>query len=74
MKTTNHTLRSALTHLYRSEQGAEGLEKILIVAAIVLPFLGVLILLRDRISSWLGTSWETSTQDANLTNPALNAP
>jgi Flp pilus assembly pilin Flp len=74
MKTNNHTLRSALTHLIRSEQGAEGLEKILIVAAIVLPFLGVLILLRDRISSWLGTSWETSTQDANLTNPTINAP
>ena len=37
MKTNNQSLRSALTHLYRSEQGAEGLEKILIVAAIALP-------------------------------------
>jgi len=38
---------------HRDEQGAEGLEKILIIAAVVLPLLGVLIFFRDEIQNWL---------------------
>lgn len=41
--------------LYRDERGAEGLEKILIIAAIALPLLGLLIYFRGVISEWLGT-------------------
>lgn len=42
-----------LKQAHRDEQGAEGLEKILIIAAIVLPLLGVLIFFRDEIQNWL---------------------
>ncbi|MBI1367517.1 MAG: hypothetical protein GC162_02570 [Planctomycetes bacterium] len=41
--------------LYRDERGAEGLEKLLIIAAIVLPLLALLIFARDWISEWVGT-------------------
>lgn len=41
--------------LYRDERGAEGLEKILIIAAVALPLLGLLIFFRNTISEWLGT-------------------
>lgn len=44
-----------LGRLYRDERGAEGLEKLLIIAAIVLPLLGLLIFARDWISEWVGT-------------------
>ncbi len=33
---------------FRDDRGAEGLEKILIIAAIVLPLLGVLLYFRDQ--------------------------
>lgn len=40
--------------LHRDERGAEGLEKLLIVAAVVLPLLGLLIYFRDYITEWVG--------------------
>jgi Flp pilus assembly pilin Flp len=43
--------------LHRDEGGSEGLEKLLIVAAIVLPLLGLLIVYRDNIGNWLRNSW-----------------
>ena len=43
-----------LKRLHASEQGAEGLEKLLIIAAVVLPLLGLLIFFRDYITSWVG--------------------
>ncbi|MDD4891196.1 MAG: hypothetical protein PHU85_14840 [Phycisphaerae bacterium] len=48
-----------LGKLHRDEQGAEGLEKLLIVAAIVLPLLGLLIVYRDSIGNWLRNSWNS---------------
>ncbi|MBI1373300.1 MAG: hypothetical protein GC159_11270 [Phycisphaera sp.] len=40
--------------LYNDETGAEGLEKLLIIAAVVLPLLGLLIYFRDWITEWTG--------------------
>ncbi len=51
-------LRRFLTRLYRDERGAEGLEKILIIAAIVLPLLGLLLAFKDRISTLVNSWWE----------------
>ena len=48
-----------LLRFHRDEQGAEGLEKLLIVAAIVLPLLGVLIFFRGAINEWVTNSWGT---------------
>jgi len=47
-----------LKRLHRDERGAEGLEKLLIIAAIVLPLLGLLIIFRDRIKDWVTEIWE----------------
>jgi Flp pilus assembly pilin Flp len=44
---------TSLKRLHRDERGAEGLEKLLIVAAIVLPLLGILIFFANDIMSWV---------------------
>jgi Flp pilus assembly pilin Flp len=62
-----------LKKLHRDERGAEGLEKLLIVCAIVLPLLGVLIYFRDEIKTWVKDLWDKakgkSDSDTNVTNP-----
>lgn len=50
--------RRVLTTLHRDERGAEGLEKLLIVAAIVLPLLGLLIVFRGALRDWVVEDWE----------------
>lgn len=62
--------QSLLAQLYRDETGAEGLEKILIIAAIVLPLLGLLIIFRNKISEWVTDNWNTVKTDADTTNIA----
>jgi Flp pilus assembly pilin Flp len=57
-------LSEIIKQAYRDETGAEGLEKILIIAAIVLPLLGVLLLFKDDISAWVGDEWEQTANDA----------
>jgi len=54
-----------MSRLYRDERGAEGLEKLLIIAAIVLPLLGLLIFARDWISEWVGTEAREVQQSAD---------
>lgn len=41
-------------HIWNDEQGAEGLEKLLILAAVALPLLGLLIWFRNDIQEWIG--------------------
>jgi len=48
-----------LKRLHRDERGAEGLEKLLIIAAIVLPLLGLLIIFRNEIKNWVVEIWKT---------------
>lgn len=50
-----------LLRLHRDDRGAEGLEKLLIIAAIVLPLLGVLILFRKGVADWVTNLWDTVT-------------
>ena len=50
--------------LHRSEQGAEGLEKLLIVAAVVLPLLGVLIFFKGWITEWVTGEVNTVRDEA----------
>jgi Flp pilus assembly pilin Flp len=54
-----------LKMLHRDERGAEGLEKLLIVAAIVLPLLGLLIIFRNEIRDWVVTKWKDAKNDAD---------
>ncbi len=44
--------------IHRDEQGAEGLEKLLIIAAVVLPLLGLLIVFRNEMGDWVRTTWD----------------
>ena len=53
-----------IRRLHRSEQGAEGLEKLLIIAAIVLPLLGVLIFFSGEIKEAVSDWWGNISTDA----------
>jgi len=74
MKNLLTQIKSAATRLHRDEQGAEGLEKLLIIAAIVLPLLGLLIVFRGAITEYVTGSWEDVTDDADFDEPTLPQP
>ncbi len=48
----------ALRAFHGDERGAEGLEKLLILAAVALPLLGLLIAFRNNIRVWVEGIWE----------------
>lgn len=58
-----------LMRLHRCERGAEGLEKLMIIAAIVLPLLGLLIYFRDYITDWMGQDVLDVRGDADAYDP-----
>lgn len=58
-------VKNLFLRIHRSEQGAEGLEKLLIVGAIVIPLLAILILFRNVISEWVTEAWENVRSDAD---------
>ncbi len=53
-----------LKQLERDETGVQGLEMLLIVAAIVLPLLGLLIIFRNEIRDWVVGIWEKARGEA----------
>ena len=57
--------------LYRCEKGAEGLEKLLIIGAIVIPLLAVLIFFRDALSTWVKDSWQDVKSDSEIDDPGF---
>jgi Flp pilus assembly pilin Flp len=58
MKATFNFISDRMYALLKEDRGAEGLEKLLIVAAIVLPLLGVLLYFKSQIGSWVEGSWK----------------
>ena len=44
--------------LHRDEQGADMIEYILIVAAVVLPLLGVIIYFKNDIGNWVSEQYD----------------
>ena len=56
---------SQLKRLHRDERGAVGLETLLIIAAIVLPLLGLLIIFRNEIKDWVVEIWKKAKGDAD---------
>jgi len=44
--------------LHRDERGAEGIEKLLILAAIALPLLGLLLFFRNDLWEWVEGIWD----------------
>jgi Flp pilus assembly pilin Flp len=53
-----------LKRLERDETGSQGLEMLLIIAAIMLPLLGLLIIFRNEIRVWVVGIWEKIRQEA----------
>ena len=53
-----------LRRLDSDEQGAVGLEILLIIAALVLPLLGALIIFRQELGSWVRGVWDTVRGEA----------
>lgn len=58
-----HRIQQQTVRLYRDEQGAEGLEKLLIIGAIVLPLLAVLFFYRSKITGMVKDNWGTVETD-----------
>jgi Flp pilus assembly pilin Flp len=67
-------MRKLLSRLNRDEQGSVKVEYLLIIAAIVLPLLGILIWYRNDISNWLQTNWAAirGRGNPNPDNQVLN--
>lgn len=63
MLTVMQNAWGGVKRLASDEQGAEGLEKLMIFAAIVIPLLGVLIFFRKDIISFLEGEWGQVTTD-----------
>jgi len=65
-------LRSLLGRLHRDERGVEGVEKLLIFAAIVLPILGILIFFKDDLVEWVSDKWTgIKDQSEDVTEPNI---
>lgn len=60
--------RKLFGRLAQDDRGAEGLEKILIIAAIVIPLLAILLFFRDYLVDWLADSTEQVREDADVAN------
>lgn len=64
-----NSLKNTLMRLHKSEQGAEGLEKLLLLAALILPLLGILIFLVSQyMVPWLQEEWNNVQDDTSLDN------
>ena len=61
--------RTIVKRFNADQQGAEGLEILLIVAAIVLPLLGLLIYFRQAIGRWASDMWTSIRGEADQPVP-----
>ena len=57
-----------LARLTRDDRGAEGLEKVLIIAAVVIPLLAILLFFKDYLIEWLSDSTDQVRDDADVAN------
>lgn len=58
MRTIMKNVADGLSRIWRDEQGAEGLEKLLILSLLVLPLLVTLIFFGKDIKEWVIGKWE----------------
>jgi len=61
----------SVAKLHRDERGAQGLEKLLIIAAVVLPLLGILIYFSKDLMTWVKGLWETAKGGAPTVDNTL---
>jgi len=60
-------LVGALKAFHRDDRGMEGLEKLLIIAAVTLPLLGLLIIFRNELWEWVKGLWGQTLQEGQAT-------
>lgn len=58
-------LGRTLRQMHEDERGAEGLEKLLIIAAVVIPLLIALIFFKDTIIDRLNSAWSNVQDDGD---------
>ena len=68
------SLRGALARLHRDEQGDEGVNKILIIAMIVVPLVIVLIVFGKDIVDFFAKHWAKLTGTSTDKSPDLGYP
>lgn len=57
--------KSEFKRMLSDERGAEGLEKILLIGALILPLLGILIYFKDAITEWMSSIWTQVESDVD---------
>ena len=62
-----------LQEINKDERGAESLEKLLLICAVVLPLLAVLIFYRNDIGNWLKAKWE-EVRGQGVVDPNTSTP
>lgn len=67
-------MKQAVLELWNNEQGAEGLEKVLIIAAIALPLLAVLLFFSGEIRDWVTDNWDSVGGTSEDENPVDGNP
>lgn len=67
-------MKEAALELWRDEEGAEGLEKVLIIAAIALPLLAVLLFFSGEIREWVSENWDSVQGTSSSENDAGDNP
>lgn len=74
MKDRIETIKQAVIDLWNDDQGAEGLEKVLIIAAVALPLLAVLLFFAGDIRQWVGDNWTEVTGNSDTNNAVDDDP
>ena len=74
MKQILSNIKNAALELWRDDRGAEGLEKVLIIAAIALPLLAVLLFFSGEIREWVSDNWTEVQGNSNTNNNPSNNP
>jgi len=65
-------LRGHLARLHKDERGVEGVELLLIIAAIALPLLAILIYFRNDLKEWVKGVWDRvrgKSDELDVDNP-----
>lgn len=67
-------MKNNLLELWNDDQGAEGLEKVLIIAAIALPLLAVLLFFSGEIRTWVSENWDAVGDTSQSENDVDDNP
>jgi len=74
MKQFMTNIKETALELWRDEEGAEGLEKVLIIAAIALPLLAVLLFFSGEIREWVSDNWDSVQNTSDDENEVTDNP